>query len=233
MPSSLDELGKVVRDNQCILGFAQDPDGDRLAIVDGSGRPIGENYTLVLAIKHYLRREKGPVVVSLATSTAAERVMKEFKCDFYCTKIGEINVTSKMLEVNAVIGGESNGGVIWPKVHPCRDSFGGMALILEMMAIQEKNIEELLQNIPIYYSSSKKVLSSGEQAQKVIHKLHHEFASFNVNIIDGLKIQWDDSWVIIRPSNTEPIIRIIAESTSQQDAERLTAEFAERCETRL
>ncbi len=229
VPAHLTALGKVVRDHQCQLGFAQDPDGDRLAIVNSQGIPIGENNTLVLAIKHYLTREKGPVVVSMVTSSAAEYVTQQAGCEIHYTKIGEINVTSKMLQLGAVIGGESNGGVIWPKVHPCRDSYSAMALILEMMAVRKKSIEELLTEFPEYYSSTKKVEASNEQAQHIIQTMQKEYATYRLNLLDGVKINWDDRWVIIRPSNTEPIMRIMAEAKSQAAADELTQEFADKC----
>ncbi len=225
--ANLKELGKAVRENNCIIGFAQDPDGDRIAIVKGDGAPAGEQYSIVLAAEHILSRAPGKVIVNIQTTKAVEDVAKSHGCQIAYSPVGEVNVTSKMLAEGAIIGGEgSSGGVIWPVVHPCRDSFASMALMLEMMALRSENIDEILAKLPQYFSGNMKFSCSASKAQNIIRKLGAKYADQNPLKMDGIRIDFKDSWILIRPSNTEPIIRLIAEGLSLKKSDELIAKFA-------
>jgi len=219
-------LSKAVVEHKCDIGFAQDPDADRIVIVGADGVPAGEQYSVVLAAEHVLAKNPGPVVVNVQTTKALNDVAAKYKCDAHLTPVGEINVTGKMLEVGAVIGGEGgSGGVIYPAVHPCRDSFTGMALVLEMMAMRKQSLAKIFEGIPRYKSAGAKVPCSAAKAVTVLRKLTAQYADANPITIDGLRLDWDDSWVLIRASNTEPIVRVFAEALDQKRADDLVAQF--------
>ena len=230
IPENLKDLSNAVREHGCALGFAQDPDCDRLAMVDSNGEPLGESTTLTLAIDHILSKQKGPVVINLSTSKAIEDVVTRAGCELFYSKIGEINVTEEMMRRGAIIGGEGNGGVIWPAIHPCRDSYCAMALILEMMAHRKQGINQIMKNIPRYASSSLKLACTVDAAQHCVRALREEYSSAKINTLDGIRIDWDDRWVLIRPSNTEPIMRVFAEAPSQAEADALGQELLEKCQ---
>ncbi len=231
---NLRELGKLVRGNKCDVGFAMDPDADRLAVFNSRGEALGEQYSLVLAVAHVLDRTKkhANVVVNLATTKAVEEIALKAGADISYSKIGEINVTSEMIAKNATIGGEGgSGGVIWPAVHPCRDSFTGMAIILEMMATRSESIEAIVRSMPKYFTVNKKIsCARSRTSQKVIRELREKYIMQKPNTIDGIRIDWDDRWVLVRPSNTEPVIRITAEAKTGKSAEALAAKFAKEVE---
>jgi len=230
--SNLEELCKTVKANSCDIGFAMDPDADRITIVDNNGRFIGEQYSVVLAVDHILsekqnrKADSSSVVVNLATTKAVADVAEKYNSNVIYSKIGEINVTAEMMAKNAIIGGEGgSGGVIWPAVHPCRDTFAGMALMLEMMAMRKQKLSEILNGIPKYFTANRKLTCSAEDALNIVRRLRAEFADQNPKTLDGIRLDWDDRWVLVRASNTEPIIRITAEALSQEDAEKLADEF--------
>ena len=227
---NLSELGRLVRENRCDVGFAMDPDADRLAILNGKGESLGEQYSIVLAAAHVLDKTKkhANVVVNLATTKAVEDIALKAGADIFYSKIGEINVTSEMIARKATIGGEGgSGGVIWPAVHPCRDSFTGMAIILEMMATRSESMEAIVRSMPKYFTVNRKISCPGSRtSQKVIRELREKYISQNPNTIDGIRIDWEDRWVLVRPSNTEPVIRITAEARTEKNAEELAAKFA-------
>ncbi len=223
---NLTELSKVVVENKCDIGFAQDPDADRIVVINADGKAIGEQYSVILASEHILSQTPGDVVVNIQTSKAIEDVAKKYDSKVTFTPVGEINVTSKMLEIGAVIGGEGgSGGVIFPKVHPCRDSFTGMALIIEMLAMRKCSLQDILDTIPTYYSAGCKIPCQSAKGQDIIRMLTKKYADNNPNTIDGLRLNWDDSWVLLRLSNTEPIIRIFAEALTQEKADILINQF--------
>ena len=227
IPENLSELSETVRKNSCDIGFAQDPDADRVVVVDGSGEPIGEQYSIVLAVEHVLSKTPGPVVVNLATTKAVDDVASRYGAEVFHSKIGEINVTEEMLARNAVIGGEGgSGGVIWPAVHLCRDSFVGMALILEMLAKRRKTLSEVMELIPRYHTANRKVERSTVGAIEAVRSLRGKHADLNPKTLDGVRIDWKDKWVLVRPSNTEPVVRITAEAKTPDAAEALADEFA-------
>lgn len=227
-PDALNELSELVKKEKCHVGFAQDPDADRLVVIDENGQALNENYTLALATIQQLKRKKGPVTVSLATSKLVTHICKKNKCPIEYTKIGEINVSTQMLKNGSVIGGEANGGVIWPTVHPCRDSFSGMALILELIA-SEKSISSVVDSLPKYHFGSIKIPSSSEKAHMVMTKLKTTYRDQKPLNIDGIRLDWKDRWIIIRPSNTEPLLRIQAEAESARELNALLKEFEAVC----
>lgn len=227
VPENLTELCKAVVAHKCDIAFAMDPDADRIVVVDAAGQPVGEQYSVVLATEHVLSKTPGSVVVNVQTTKALSDVAAQYNCPVYLTPVGEINVTSKMLSVGAVIGGEGgSGGIIYPAVHPCRDSFTGMALVLEMMAMRKQSLAQILAGIPRYTSSSTKVPCSASKAVDVIRKLTAKYADASPTTIDGLRLDWANAWVLIRASNTEPIVRVFAEALNQKRADDLVAQFA-------
>jgi phosphomannomutase len=228
---NISELSKTVVEQKCDIGFAQDPDADRIVVVGADGVPVGEQYSVVLAAEHLLSKTPGPVVVNVQTTKALADVAAKYGCEAHFTPVGEINVTSKMLETSAVIGGEGgSGGIIFPAVHPCRDSFTGMALILEMMAMRKQGLAQIFEGIPRYLSAGTKVPCSPVRAVGVIRSLTAKYADANPVTIDGLRLDWDDAWVLIRASNTEPIVRVFAEALEQERADALVAQFVAEIE---
>jgi phosphomannomutase len=229
VPENLTALREAVVKNGCDIGFAQDPDADRIGIVDSGGSALSEQYPLVLAVEHVLSKTSGPVVVNIQTSKAAGDVAAKYNCPLHLTAVGEINVTTKMLQTGAVIGGEGgSGGIIYPAVHPCRDSFTGMALILEMMAERAQSLTAILKDIPRYYSATAKVPCPMAKAVEIIRALKEKYSGENPVAIDGLRIDRDDAWILVRASNTEPVVRIFAEAADKEKALRLIDEFKEQ-----
>ncbi len=226
VPQNLTALSEIVVKNNCDIGFAQDPDADRIVVVGPDGKAIGEQNSIVLAAEHVLSRKKGAVVVNIQTTKTVADIAEKYGCPFYYTPVGEINVTSKMLQEDAVIGGEGgSGGIIYPEVHPCRDSYTGMALILEMMAERDQSLYEIMSKLSIYQSYGVKTPCTAEQALNVLRTLKRRYQEMQPVTIDGLRIDWPDGWVLIRASNTEPIIRIYAEALSDERAEELAEKF--------
>src|SRR4029078_4754092 len=171
VPENLGDLCRAVKEHKADVGFAQDMDADRLAIVSDRGEPIGEDYTLVLAILHVLGREKGPVVANLSTTTAVADIARRFDCPVFLTKIGEVNVTDAMRQHNAVIGGEGNGGVIYPRINFARDSLVGMALVLHLLAQSRKSITQLLDQFPKYTVVKERMVCPSEKIPAVLKML--------------------------------------------------------------
>ena len=227
-------LCETVVKEKCDVGFAQDPDGDRLAIVNEKGEPIGEDLTLAFAIQQVLSHHaKGPVAVNLCTSRSVEFVARQYGSEVVRTKIGEINVCETMLKIGAVVGGENIGGVIIPAVHPCRDSYVGMAVVLELLAMAGKTVSELRAAIPRFFLVKDKIRIRGEQAPVILRALRQEYAGGKMNLLDGVYIDLGESWVHVRRSNTEPVIRITAESSSENEARCLAAEVRQKVESTI
>ena len=219
-------LCREVLKNNADIGFVQDADADRLSIINEKGIPLGEELTLALAVDYILSKKSGPVVVNLSTSRSIEDIARKYKAPLYRTKIGEINVVEELLHKKAVIGGEGNGGVIFPSIHPCRDSFTAIGLTLEAMSRYGKSISQLQKSIPKYAMVKDEIEGSYEQAHRILRLLRKKFQKKeNISTIDGLKFDFRDSWLHIRPSNTEPIIRIFAEAKSRQKAQALIRRF--------
>jgi phosphomannomutase len=225
VPENLTGLCRRVRKVGADVGFAQDADADRLAVVDERGEALGEEMTLALAVKYVLARTPGPVVVNLSATQAIDDLARKAGVPVYRTKIGETNVVEEILARRAVIGGEGNGGVIWPEVHPCRDSFAAAGLVLEQMAAACKPVSRLRKEIPFYAIAKAKVPGTAEQAHRMLGRLKKQYAAETVSTLDGLKIGLEGASVHIRPSNTEPIIRVQAEAAGRREAASLLARF--------
>lgn len=218
---NLKDIGEEVARTKSDIGFAQDPDADRLVIVNEHGEVLNEEYTLALAVKNVLSKQASDVVVNMSTSRMCEDIANSYGKEIHRTKIGEAKVVEKMIKINATIGGEGNGGVIYPKVHPCRDSVVGIGLILELIASENKTISEIISDIPSYLMKKDKIIFSGN-LEMLYWKLKNEFHDASINTKDGVRFDWPDfSWIHIRPSNTEPIVRIIGEAKTQNRIESL------------
>lgn len=225
--ANLSNVLNRVPQTQAHIGFCQDPDADRLAIIDEKGRYIGEEYTLALVVDHLLRQRKGPVVTNCSTSQMAEELAKKYRVPFYRSAVGEANVVALMQAKQALIGGEGNGGVIDPRVGYVRDSFVGMALILDAMAAREKTISELADELPRFEIHKTTVKISADKAPAGFAALEKHFKSAKPDHLDGLRLDWPGKWLLIRASNTEPIVRAVAEAPTAEEARQLCNESAE------
>ncbi|HEY0729494.1 MAG TPA: phosphoglucosamine mutase [Pyrinomonadaceae bacterium] len=228
LPENLGDLCDAVKKHGADVGFAQDMDADRLAIVNEHGIPIGEDYTLVLAALYVLGREPGPVVANLSTTSALDDVAKKFNCPLFLTKIGEVNVTDKMQQQHAVIGGEGNGGVIYPRINFARDSLVGMALVLHLLAESGKTVSQLMDQFPRYTVVKEKMVCPSEKIPAVLRMLRQEYGEFPLDTRDGVKVTLPEGWFLVRGSNTEPIIRIVAESRSDSQAREIVTRIYDR-----
>lgn len=227
IPEHLKMLGEAVLKQGAALGFAQDPDADRLVLADETGTVVFEEYTLALAVKAALLRQPGPVVANLSTSRTAEDIAESYSVPFFRTPVGEANVVAGIKKHGAIIGGEGSGGVIYPAMNPCRDSFAGMALILELLAREEKPLSDIVAGLPRYAMKKTKFPFTGtfdDLKAKVIGL----FPDATVNEEDGIRFDFPDrSWVTLRASNTEPIARAFAEAKTMEQAEALLGTIAE------
>jgi phosphomannomutase len=223
LPENLNDLGKLVVENNADIGFAVDPDADRLAVVDETGKPIGEEYTLVLAVEGYInnKEEKETFVTNLSSSMALDKLTEKHGCFIERSAVGEINVVQKMLDLDSKLGGEGNGGVILKESHLGRDSLVGAAMILNRMAQEKTKISKIHSNLPQFFMVKDKIILDGIDKDVFEEKVKEIFSDAEINSIDGLKLIWKDRWIHIRGSNTEPIIRIYAEASSKNEAEIL------------
>jgi phosphomannomutase len=225
LPENLKEVMEKVREMHADIGFAVDPDVDRCAIVDNTGQTIGEEYTLAAAVKFILSKKLGAVVVNMSTSRASEDVAKYYNCPFSRSKVGEINVAEEMVQSEAVIGGEGNGGVILPELHLGRDAPLAVALTLQHLLEFEGTMQELFLSLPQYKMVKHKIGIAGLDPDKILQQLAKKYENQQVDLRDGLKIDMPNTWVHMRKSNTEPIIRIIAEAPTIEEAEQLAVQF--------
>ncbi|PHS02980.1 MAG: phosphoglucosamine mutase [Blastopirellula sp.] len=224
---NLVDVGKKTTELGADIGFCQDPDADRLAVIDETGRYIGEEYTLALCLENVLAKTPGPVVTNCATSRMNQDIAEKYGSEFHQSKVGEANVTGLMKEVSAVFGGEGNGGPIDPQVGLIRDSFVGMAYTLDLMASRQQPISQLANALPRYEIIKSKVTVPKEQIPAAIDAIEAHFSEAKSNREDGLRLDWDDRWLLIRASNTEPIVRVIAETKSAQLSTQLCEEAAQ------
>jgi phosphomannomutase len=213
------------------IGFCQDPDADRLALIDERGRYIGEEYTLAICVEHVLRQRLGPVVTNCSTSRMTEDIAHKYGVPFFRSAVGEANVIDTMLRERATIGGEGNGGVIDPRVGLVRDSFVGMAIVLDAMAARNLPLSTLADELPRYAIYKSKADVSRESVASAFSALERHFPDATPDRFDGLRLDWHDgdggqSWLLVRASNTEPIVRVIAEAPSESHAKRLCDEAA-------
>jgi phosphomannomutase len=218
LAENLGDLCAAVRSRQADVGFAQDMDADRLAIVSEAGVAIGEEYTLLLATVNVLSKSPGPVVANLSTTSALQEIVSRFGCSLFLSKIGEVNVTEEMQKQQAVIGGEGNGGVIYPRLNFARDSLVGMALILHLLAETGQTITELVESLPRFAMIKEKLVCPSDKISVVLRMLRQEYAAYPMDLSDGVKVSLPDGWFLVRGSNTEPIIRVIAEAEREADA---------------
>jgi phosphomannomutase len=221
---NLGALAAAVRAHGADVGFAQDMDGDRLAIVDETGRPIGEELTLVLAAEQVLLRTPGPVVTNLATSDAVDAMAARHGCSVFRTRVGEANVAEGMKRHRAPIGGEGNGGVIWPAVNFARDSLVGMGLVLHRLAAAGRPVSALAAEYERFHVVKLQRHLPAELAREVLARARTAWAGRPLDLTDGVKVRLADGWFILRGSNTEPIVRVIAEGPSEARARAIAAE---------
>jgi len=220
-PENLSELCKLVQKEKLDAGFAFDPDGDRFSCVDEKGVPLGEEASLCLACLYILPQAQGDVVVNLSTSRAVEDVCARFGAKVIRTKVGEVFVIEKMLETGAVLGGEGNGGVIVPEINLTRDGLIAAAIVLGMMAKMGKRLSEIRSDLPQYFICKSVVAATEFNSDKLIAELRREGGDFAVDLTEGIRLVGDSWWVHIRKSNTEPIIRIVAEAKGKEAAQAL------------
>jgi len=215
----LTALCEITAKKQADVGFAQDPDADRLAIVDERGNYIGEEYTLALAAKYIYISQKGPAATNLSTSRMIDDIASEVGAEVFRTAVGEANVAAAMRKHACVIGGEGNGGVIDLRIGPVRDSLVAIALVLGLMADTGKTISELVCEIGSYYMHKEKFPSDKQQAQKIIQGAKDEFHDGRIDTTDGCRIDFDNGWLHLRTSNTEPVMRLIVEAVDESAAQ--------------
>jgi phosphomannomutase len=220
-PENLAALCQAVRAHGADIGFAQDMDADRLAIVSEAGVPVGEERTLVLAVSHVLARTPGPVVANLSTTHALEPLASRFGCAVYRTPVGEANVTEGMMRHHAIIGGEGNGGVIYPAINFGRDSLVGMGLILHRLADSGTTVSGLVADLPPFEIVKLQFPFPSPRLGEVLRKARREYATYPMDVRDGVKVILPDAWFLLRGSNTEPVMRVVAEASTEADARRL------------
>ena len=208
------------------IGFCQDPDADRLAIIDAFGRYIGEEYTVALCVEHILRHAKGPIVTNCSSSRMSQDLAQQAGVPFYRSAVGEANVVDSILANKAVFGGEGNGGPIHPGVGLVRDSFVGMALLLDAMAERELPIAAMADALPRYEIVKSKIALAKEKIPAALNALESHFRDAAADYLDGLRLDWPGRWLLVRGSNTEPIVRAIAEAPTAAEAQRLCDEAA-------
>lgn len=222
LPENLLELSKSVRKNNADLGIAVDPDVDRLALVCEDGEMFGEEYTLVAVADYILKNKKGNTVSNLSSTRALRDVTEHSGGNYFASAVGEVNVVEMMKKQNAVIGGEGNGGIIYPDLHYGRDALVGIALFLSHLAKTGKSCSMLRSGYPDYYISKNKIeLTPDINVDKVLSGIREQYIKQPQNLVDGVKIEFENEWVHLRKSNTEPIIRIYSESQSATTAENL------------
>jgi phosphomannomutase len=225
LPENLTETFKAVKDSKADLGIVVDPDVDRLVLIANDGIPFGEENTITQAVKFILSKEKGSVVVNLSTTRGVEDVANEYGCEVFRSKVGEANVVKRMKEVNAVIGGEGSGGVIYPAIHYGRDALVGIAITLQHLSEFDGTLTQLKDHLPDYSICKKKVELLNINPDDVINRIKNKYNQEKINTEDGFRIDFEDYWVHLRKSNTEPIIRIITEAKSDEEAEKNASEF--------
>ncbi|HKL18938.1 MAG TPA: hypothetical protein VJ905_08205, partial [Halalkalibaculum sp.] len=221
LPEHLEDICALVVEKECDLGIVTDPDADRLALVTDKGGLFGEEYTQVAAFDLMLEKKAGPCATNLSSSRAAEDMAEKYGQKCHRSAVGEINVVKKMQEVDAVIGGEGNGGVINPDLHYGRDALVGTVMILQLLAERDVTASEYRSSLPDYYMRKSKVQLEGIDGDAVLELAEAKFADQDPDTTDGVKINFEDGWVHLRKSNTEPIIRIYSEGTSPEKAEEL------------
>jgi phosphomannomutase len=224
IPAHLTEVAPWVKQHECAIGFVLDPDSDRLALIDETGTCVSEECTLALAVKYRLRQQSGAVVINMSTSRMNEDIAAAAGCPCYRSAVGEANVVELMRAHRAVIGGEGNGGVIDPRIGWVRDPFVGMAFILSLMAEEKKPFSQLIAELPRYAMLKTKFTVAREKLPAAFAALEARWPEARVNRDDGLRLDGPDWWLHVRGSNTEPVVRVIAEAPTAERAEELCRE---------
>lgn len=225
----LSDLSKKVLETNADFGIAVDPDVDRLAFMDEKGILFGEEYTLVACADYVLNINKGNTVSNMSSTRALKDVTNKYGGSYTASAVGEVNVVESMKKNNAVIGGEGNGGIILPESHYGRDALVGIALFLSLLSEKKISVSELKKTYPLYFMSKKKInLNKDTNVDSILSIIKNNHNDDEINLIDGVKIDFIDSWVHLRKSNTEPIIRIYSEAKSQLEADKLAEEFIEK-----
>lgn len=218
----LGDISTLMKTTTSDVGFVVDPDVDRLAIMCEDGEMFGEEYTLVAVADYVLKHTPGNTVSNLSSSRALRDVTRKYGCEYNASAVGEVNVTTLMKQTNAVIGGEGNGGIIYPASHYGRDSLVGIALFLTHLAKEKTRVSALRATYPEYYMAKQKVeLTAGIDVDAILESVKEKFSSYEVTDIDGVKIDFPDKWVHLRKSNTEPIIRVYSEAHTAEEAEAI------------
>lgn len=230
---NIQKLSKKVVDSGADLGFATDPDGDRISVVDEMGRPLGEEYSVTLATDIVLRERSGPVVTNVATTRAVQDVAKKHCCPFELSPVGEVNVVEKMKEVGAVIGGEGNGGVINPAIQYARDAPAAMTLILQGLSRFGGTMSEFAGELPRYFMVKRKIPCDPSRSEDLLRRVQDHFRGERINTMDGVRIDRDFSWIYVRKSGTEPILRVICEAGTRDEALELADGTSETVENIL
>ncbi len=222
LPENITQICSAIKSQPHTMGIVVDPDVDRLALVDEKGDPFGEEYTLVLIADYLLRHNKGNTVSNLSSSRALRDITQQLGGQYEAAAVGEVNVVKKMKATKAIFGGEGNGGVIFPELHYGRDALVGIALILTHLAKSQKSLSALKAGYPAYHISKNKITLTPEiHVENILKAMQEKYAAYPVNTIDGVKIDFENEWVHLRKSNTEPIIRIYTEAANEEKAEEL------------
>lgn len=227
IPENLTGTMEAVKKYNAELAIVVDPDVDRLVLITDKGEPFVEENTITLAAKHVLSKKQGNVVVNLSTTRAIDDIASAAGCEVFRSAVGEANVVKLMKEVNAVIGGEGSGGVIYPELHYGRDALVGTVLTLEHLAQENKSLSQIKDELPQYSIAKKKILLDGIDPDIVVQKLTKKYAAEKINTDDGLRIDFDDHWAHFRKSNTEPIIRCITEAKTESEASKYIDKYFE------
>jgi len=234
LPENLSEISEAITRHKADVGFVVDPDVDRLAIVNEDGSMFGEEYTLVSVADYVLKNRNGNSVSNLSSTRALKDITEKYGGTCYASAVGEVNVIEEMKRSKAVIGGEGNGGVIYPELHYGRDALVGIALFLSHLAISGKKCSELRAGYPGYFISKKKInLDPEMKIDEIFESLKNEYVDYQINDIDGLKIEFDQEWIHIRKSNTEPIVRIYSESQTRESADKLSDKIIRLIEKKI
>ena len=222
----LSDICKKVVEEKADFGIVIDPDVDRLAFICENGEMFGEEYTLVACADYILQKNKGNVVSNLSSSRALRDIAEKHNVGYYAAAVGEVNVVTEMKRTNAVIGGEGNGGIIYPELHYGRDALVGIVLFLSLLAEKNCTVKQLRDSYPAYFMSKNKIqLTEAINPEEILKKMEKKYTNEQISTIDGLKIDFADCWVHLRKSNTEPIIRIYTEAKSQNEADNLALRF--------
>lgn len=225
LPEHLKDISIMMKTTPSDVGFVVDPDVDRLAIICENGEMFGEEYTLVAVADYVLKHTPGNTVSNLSSSRALRDITRKYNGEYYAAAVGEVNVTTKMKAVDAVIGGEGNGGVIYPASHYGRDALVGIALFLSHLAFEKKKVSEIRAEYPQYYIAKQKVeLTPAIDVDAILGAVKEKYSQYDVTDIDGVKIDFPDKWVHLRKSNTEPIIRVYSEAHTMKEAEDIGGE---------